>query len=79
MKQERTFSSVLTFNLASQVFVSDSRVNVYIDIDTWVLVLYKVNPADEAKYECHVNADPPQKVAINLFVKGTLIFLFCSF
>ena len=52
------------------MFVSDSRINVYIDVDTWVLVLYKVVPADEATYECHVNADPPQKVAIHLFVKG---------
>ena len=50
--------------------MSDSRINVYIDVDTWVLVLYKVVPADEATYECHVNSDPPQKVAIHLFVKG---------
>ena len=59
---------------ALQVFVSDSRINVYIDVDTWVLVLYKVVPADEATYECHVNADPPQKVAIHLFVKGECVF-----
>ena len=56
--------------MSVQVFVSDSRINVYIDVDTWVLVLYKVVPADEATYECHVNADPPQKVSIHLFVKG---------
>lgn len=52
------------------MFVSDSRVNVFIDVDTWVLVIYKVVPQDEATYECHVNAEPPQKVAIHLFVKG---------
>ena len=60
----------LCVTVSVQVFVSDSRINVYIDVDTWVLVLYKVVPADEATYECHVNADPPQKVSIHLFVKG---------
>ena len=42
-------------NVWLQVFVSDSRINVYIDVDTWVLVLYKVVPADEALYKCYVN------------------------
>ena len=53
-----------------QVFVSDSRVNVYIDIDTWVLVLYKVLPEDQGTYQCHINSDPGQKLSINLNVKG---------
>ena len=52
------------------MFVSDSRVNVYIDIDTWVLVLYKVLPEDQGTYQCHINSDPGQKLSINLNVKG---------
>ena len=53
-----------------QVFVSDSRITVYIDVDTWVLVLYKVIPEDRATYECHFNSEPAQKLAINLSVRG---------
>ena len=68
-----------------QVFVSDSRISVYIDVDTWVLVMMKVRGEDEGTYECHVNSDPPQKLAIHLIVQGvvfdTLIiinyFVFC--
>ena len=50
--------------------MSDSRISVYIDVDTWVLVLMKVSAADEATYECHVNSDPPRKLAIHLIVEG---------
>jgi len=57
----------LTFN--DKVFVSDSRISVYIDVDTWVLVLLKVMGEDEGTYECHVNSDPPQKLAIHLIVQ----------
>jgi len=57
----------LTFN--DKVFVSDSRISVYIDVDTWVLVLMKVSAEDEATYECHVNSDPPRKLAIHLIVE----------
>ena len=80
-----------------QVFVSDSRFRVYIDIDTWVLVIQvvfstnhrsdhlaasqslqlqkhlksqRVGAPDEAKYECHVNSEPPLKLAICLTVQG---------
>ena len=53
-----------------QVFVTDSRISVYIDANTWVLVLYKVIPEDQATYECYVNSKRPQKLAINLNVKG---------
>ena len=55
----------------SKVFVSDSRISVYIDVDTWVLVLLKVSADDEGAYECHVNSDPPKKLAIHLIVQGT--------
>ena len=82
------------------MFVSDSRFRVYIDIDTWVLVIQvlflkfltnhssdhlaasqslqfqkhsksqRVGAPDEAKYECHVNSEPPLKLAICLTVQG---------
>lgn len=52
------------------MFVSDSRINVYIDIDTWVLVLYNVTPSDQATYECHLNSEPPQKLTMHLTVRG---------
>ena len=52
--------------------MSDSRISVYIDVDTWVLVLLKVSADDEATYECHVNSDPPKKSAIHLIVQGNL-------
>ena len=52
--------------------MSDSRISVYIDVDTWVLVLLKVSAEDEATYECHVNSDPPKKLAIHLIVQGKL-------
>lgn len=57
----------LTFN--DKVFVSDSRFRVYIDIDTWVLVIQRVGAADRATYECHVNSEPPLKLAIRLSVQ----------
>ena len=57
-------------NIWFYVFVSDSRISVYIDVDTWVLVLLKVSAEDEATYECHVNSDPPKKLAIHLIVQG---------
>ena len=50
--------------------MTDSRISVYIDANTWVLVLYKVIPEDQATYECYVNSKRPQKLAINLNVKG---------
>ena len=43
---------------------------MYIDVDTWVLVLYNVRQEDEATYECHFNSEPPQKLAIELSVRG---------
>ena len=46
---------------------------MYIDVDTWVLVLLKVSAEDEATYECHVNSDPPQKLATHLIVQGNLL------
>ena len=55
--------------------MSDSRISVYIDVDTWVLVLLKVSADDEATYECHVNSDPPKKLAIHLIVQGKLRFV----
>ena len=54
--------------------MSDSRISVYIDVDTWVLVLMKVSAEDEATYECHVNSDPPRKLAIHLIVEGISTF-----
>ena len=68
-KQQELYSPM------TQVFVSDSRISVSIHVDTWVLVLYRVEPEDEATYECHVNSEPPQKVSIHLFVKGEEAFL----
>ena len=52
------------------MFVSDSRISVSIDVDTWVLVIFRVAKQDEARYECHVNSDPPGKLAIQLAVQG---------
>ena len=57
------------------MFVSDSRINIYNDIDTWVLVLYQVTPEDQATYQCHLNSDPGQKLAINLNVRGDITHL----
>ena len=68
----RTFTHN-TYFLYMQVFVSDSRISVYIDVDTWVLVLLKVMGEDEGTYECHVNSDPPQKLAIHLIVQGAVL------
>ena len=58
--------------------MSDSRISVYIDVGTWVLVLLKVSSDDEGTYECHVNSDPTKKLAIHLIkvlVFNHLIFL----
>ena len=33
----------------------------------------RVGAPDEAKYECHVNSEPPQKLAICLTVQGVVI------
>ena len=54
------------------MFVTDSRISLYIDGNTWVLVLYKVIPEDQATYECHVNSERSQKLAINLSIKGKI-------
>jgi len=67
----------LTFN--DKVFVSDSRISVYIDVDTWVLVLLKVCAEDEATYECHVNSDPPRKLAIHLIVQVPIMTVMDGF
>ena len=66
----RNFMSKNIYIIFHQVFVSDSRITVYTEVDTWVLVLYNVIPEDQAKYECHFNSDPSQKLAINLNVQG---------
>ena len=55
--------------------MSDSRISVFIEVDTWVLVISKVSPSDEATYECHVNAEPPKKLEIHLVVQGIYFFV----
>ena len=52
--------------------MTDSRISVYVDANTWVLVLYKVIPEDQATYECYVNSERTQKLAINLNVEGII-------
>ena len=77
MRRWRHLNGVHEANqLCVQVFVSDSRISVYIDVDTWVLVMMKVRGEDEGTYECHVNSDPPQKLAIHLIVQGAVFDTF---
>ena len=47
------------------VKIHQSNPNIYVLCNLRDMILIF-----QATYECHVNSDPPQKVAIHLFVKG---------